>query len=156
MENMDEKTRVINGLVDAARSSTGSTTDYKLAQALEIPTQRISDYRSGKRIPDAYACTRLAQALKRDPLEIIAMVEANSAKNEAQRAFWRSYKFFGTPNTFGWLLCGTLAFLGAGLSSGNAEANTIAISHNGGLRKSQRRRYHRRNIGRRADDRLAA
>lgn len=126
MENALE----INRLLDEARSSTGSANDNQLAQVLEIPRQRISGIRAGSEKPSPYVCTRLAQALKRDPLEIIAMVEANSAKNEAQRAFWRSYKFFGTPNTFGWLLCGTLAFLGAGLSGGNANAGMIATSHN--------------------------
>lgn len=125
-----ELTKEINDLLDAAGSSTDSATDYQLAQALEIPTQRISDYRLGRRIPDTYACTRLAQALKRDPLEIIAMIESNNAKNETQRAFWRSLKFCGMRNSLGLLLSGTLVFLGAGLQAGNAEAAISADSHN--------------------------
>lgn len=141
-------TKEINDLINAAGSSTGCKTDYKLAQVLEIPTQRLSDYRSGKRMPDAYACTRIAQVLKRDPLEIIAIVEAGSAKNEAQRAFWRSFKFCGTRNSLGLLLFGMLAFFGAGFSSGNAEAGTGVGSHNGGLRKNQRRRWERRAVER--------
>ena len=125
-----EKTININELLDGCKLALGAKSDYQMAQMLEMNKGRISEFRSGKRVPDTYACTRMAQALKRDPLEIIAMVEANSAKNETQREFWRSFKFFGTHNGLGLLLFGTLAFSGAGLPGGNANAGVIASSHN--------------------------
>lgn len=69
----------------------GVKTDYKLAQALEIDRARISDYMSGKRTPDAYACMRIALILNRNPTEIIAIVEAESEKNEKRKAFWLDF-----------------------------------------------------------------
>lgn len=66
----------------------GIDTDYKLAKAMEIHSGLISNYMSGKRIPDAYACIRMSMILQRNPAEIIALVEAESEKNEKRKAFW--------------------------------------------------------------------
>lgn len=66
-------------------------TDYKLAQALKIDRARVSDYMSGKRAPDAYACVRMAIILRRDPAEIIAEIEADTEKNAERREFWRDF-----------------------------------------------------------------
>lgn len=125
-----EKVNVINKLLDDAALATGSSTDYKLAQVLDLKRQKIFAMRAGSEKPSSYVCAKLAQVLKRDPLEIIAMVEAESAKSETQREFWRSFKFSGMRNSLGLLLCGTLGFLGAGWNGGNAEAGTVANSHN--------------------------
>ena len=79
-------------LLDKVKEKTGATSDYKLAQVLDIPTQRIADYRSGKRAPDVYACTKIAIAMGVPPIEIIAEVEAESAQTEAKRTFWRNFR----------------------------------------------------------------
>lgn len=63
-------------------------TDYKLAKALEIERARVSDYMTEKRIPDVYACVRIAMALRRDPAEVIAEIKADTARNDKRRAFW--------------------------------------------------------------------
>lgn len=69
----------------------GVKTDYKLAQALDIPTGIMSDLLSGKRTPDAYTCVRMALILERDPSEVLAEVKADTEKNEKRRAFWRDF-----------------------------------------------------------------
>lgn len=120
----------INALLDSAAAALGARSDYHLAQLMELHKARISEIRSGKRMPDTYACTRIAQALGRDPMEIIAMVEAESAKNETQREFWRSFKFSGMRSSLGLLLCGMWVGLGAGWPAGNAEARMAVDSHN--------------------------
>lgn len=66
----------------------GVKTDYKLAQELKIDRARISAYMSEKRVPDTYACVQMAMALRRDPTEIIAIIEADTEKNEKRKAFW--------------------------------------------------------------------
>lgn len=66
-------------------------TDYKLAKAMDMHNGLMSDYMAGKRIPDVYACMRIAEILDRDPLEIIALVEAERAKNDKRRAFWHLF-----------------------------------------------------------------
>lgn len=81
----------ISELLDQAKKATGVASDYKLAQVLDIPRERLSDYRKGKRVPDDYACMRLAMALHKDPLEVLAQVRAISEKSDERRAFWRSF-----------------------------------------------------------------
>lgn len=63
---------------------------YRLAKQLGIPNPRISEYRSGKATPDAYACAKLADALGVDPLALLAQVEAATEKNEIRKAYWKS------------------------------------------------------------------
>lgn len=63
-------------------------TDYKLAKALKIHSGRIADYINGKRIPDENACLRIAMLLERNPIEIIAIVQADTEKNIQRKAFW--------------------------------------------------------------------
>ena len=69
----------------------GVKTDYKLAQALKTSTARISDYMSGKRNPDAYACMQIGLVLHRDPLLILAEIEAETEKNETRKLFWKDF-----------------------------------------------------------------
>lgn len=124
-------------LLEAAREKLGGATDYKLAKMMELPRPRISDYHHGRRQADAYACTRLAMILDRDPLEIIAQVEADSAKTEARRQFWAGFPSGLRRTALGIALCGTAAFSGLGLPGG---AEAASSSHNGGLRQSRKSR----------------
>lgn len=66
-------------------------TDYKLAQKLEIERTRISEYMSGKRVPDEYACMRISLILQRNPAEIIAVIQGESEKNPKRKAFWLDF-----------------------------------------------------------------
>ncbi len=67
-------------------------TEYKLAKALGLPTQRIYDYMAGKRTPNAYAAIKIAECLGLDPLELIAEFEEAGAKNETERSFWAGFR----------------------------------------------------------------
>ena len=69
----------------------GVKTIYKLAQALKVDRARVSDYMSGKRNPDAYTCMQIGLVLHRDPLLILAEIEAETEKNEARRLFWKDF-----------------------------------------------------------------
>lgn len=84
MENitklLDETKRVLN--VDS---------DYALAKALELPTQRISDYYKGTRAPDEFACLKIAEALGKPLDTIIATVKASSEKDGKRREAWENY-----------------------------------------------------------------
>lgn len=77
--------------LDKCKIAAKVSSDYALAQKLEMTTPRISDYYKGKRWPDAYACARIALALDLDPMEVLADIEEQSAKTEARRTFWRSF-----------------------------------------------------------------
>jgi transcriptional regulator with XRE-family HTH domain len=73
----------ISKVLDDAKAELGIDSDYKLAKYLEISNGYIAEWRRGKRIPDAYACMRLADALKIDPIQLLAQIEAETEKNEA-------------------------------------------------------------------------
>jgi transcriptional regulator with XRE-family HTH domain len=75
-------------LLIACKKKIGVDTDYKLAKALKIHSGRIADYINGKRIPDENACLRIAMLLERNPIEIIAIIQADTEKNIQRKAFW--------------------------------------------------------------------
>jgi transcriptional regulator with XRE-family HTH domain len=117
-------------LLEEARQKLGGVTDYKLAQVMQIPRQRVSEYRLGKWQADNYACARIAEILEKDALEIIAAVEAENAKTEERRSYWRSFRGTGRTAILGLLLSGISAFSGLGSPVGNAEAAPAVSSHN--------------------------
>lgn len=92
------------------REKLEGATDYRIAQVLDISTQNISEYVRGIREADTYACTRIAMVLEVDPLEVIAQVEAEAARTEKKREFWKSFRSSGSRAILGLLLCATLAF----------------------------------------------
>lgn len=67
-------------------------TEYKLAKGLGLPTQRVYDYMSGKRTPNAYAAVKIAECLGLDPLALIAEFEEMTAKNPEERSFWADFR----------------------------------------------------------------
>lgn len=80
----------ISKVLDEAKKKLDITSDYELGKRLGISKQRISAYRAGTQIPNAYACAKLADALGIDPLGLLAQVEAATEKNEARRNYWRA------------------------------------------------------------------
>ncbi|MDP2031455.1 MAG: helix-turn-helix transcriptional regulator [Thiobacillus sp.] len=114
-------------LLEETREKLGGVTDYKLAKKMQLPRQRVSNYKNGERQADNYACLRIAEILERDPLEIIAEVEAETAKTQERRDYWSNFRGIGRTATLGLLLYGILGFSG-GVLPGGAEASTT--SHN--------------------------
>jgi transcriptional regulator with XRE-family HTH domain len=118
-------------LIEQVRAKLDGATDYKIAQVLEISKQKVSAMRKGTEKPDAYDCARMAEILERDPLEVIAQVEAEAARTEKKRQYWRSF-FSGlkrTAHAIAW--CGIAIGSGEGLAPGHAEAAAAVSSHNG-------------------------
>lgn len=77
--------------LDKCKIALGIKSDYALAKALEMNSGMITHYYKGKRWPDAYACAKIALALKLDPLEVLADIESQSEKTEKRREFWRGF-----------------------------------------------------------------
>ncbi|WP_310446134.1 hypothetical protein [Thiobacillus sp.] len=114
-------------LIEQVRKKLEGATDYKIAQVLDLHSEYVSGYVNGDRKADAYACARIAEILERDPLEVIAQVEAEAARTEKKRAYWRSF-FSGLKRTaHGFALLGIIAFSGHGPQGGAEAAST---SHN--------------------------
>lgn len=115
-------------LIEQVRAKLNGATDYKLAQVLDLHSEYVHGYVKGTRAADNYACAKIAEILERDPLEVIAQVEAEAARTEKKREYWRSF-FSGlkqAPHVVA--LCGILGFSAAGWPVG-AEASST--SHNG-------------------------
>ncbi|WP_153111050.1 hypothetical protein [Propionivibrio limicola] len=83
-------TKVIE-LLDAVKKAKGIETNYALAKALELPTQRISDYYKGNRFPDATACLQIAKALGMEFGRVSAIVQLEAEKDEKKRGLWEDY-----------------------------------------------------------------
>lgn len=97
-------------LFEEVRTKLGGVSTYKVAQVLDIPRNIAHYYELGERSADAYACAKIAEILDRDPLEVIAQVEAEAARTEKKRAFWQSF-FSGLKRTAHvFALCGMFAF----------------------------------------------
>jgi len=124
-------------LIEEVRAKLGGATDYKIAQALDLHTKYLTDYKQGRHA-DSYACARIAGILGRDPLELIARVEAESAGSEKKREFWKTFRSSGNRAILEFLLCATLVFSGHALVDGGNSVKAVFRrwkgSHNGGLR----------------------
>lgn len=71
----------------------------------------------GKRTPDNYACMRIAMILQRNPAEILALVEAETEKNPAKKAFWVDFLLHAKQAAkLGMLLLISIAALNGGNS----------------------------------------
>jgi plasmid maintenance system antidote protein VapI len=126
-------------LIEQVRAKMDGATDYKIAQALDIPRQTASELVRGNRAADAYTCARIAEILERDPLEIIAQVEAEAARTEKKRQYWRSFFSGMRRKAHVVALSATCGFFAGGLPAGNAEAGPLSTSHNGRLRQQPKR-----------------
>lgn len=102
----------VKKLLDAAKAATGAETDYRLAKNLDLPDQRISDYYKGKRIPDEFACLKIAEALDMPLANVIAAVKAEAEKDEKRREEWRNYlkKLGGVAASVALAVCASVIF----------------------------------------------
>ena len=91
MEETEMET--IRSLLDDAKKAKGVESHYALAKALELPTQRISDYYNGtgSKVPDEFACLQIAKALGRSYEEVSAIVRIEAEKDETRREVWREH-----------------------------------------------------------------
>lgn len=140
-------------LLEAVRKKMHGATDYRISIELAIRKQTISNYHNGTQQADAYACTKFAEVLGRDPLEVIAEVEAQAARTTAAREFWKSFRGTGRRAAVGLLSFGIALFSGVAPQAGEANAGIGTTSHNARLRRSRLAafgrtvRAWRRNIG---------
>lgn len=77
--------------LDRVKEKLAISSNYAVAKALEIERQRVNDYYRGERVPDSYACTKIAVLLGEDPALVIAEIQAESETNAKKRSFWRDF-----------------------------------------------------------------
>jgi hypothetical protein len=76
--------------LDEVKERLDLPSDYALAKALGLTRTAVSNYRSGRSMPDDLACARLADAIGCEPMEVIAAINYQRAKTEDARALWES------------------------------------------------------------------
>jgi len=99
-----------------------------------LPRQNISHYRDGSRQADSYAAAQIALALERDPLEVIAEIEAESARSKPARDFWRSFLSGHQLTAIGGALLLMFGFSGVGTT----PVQAAEPAHNVRLRQPKR------------------
>jgi len=65
--------------------------DYALAKALGISTQRVSNIGKGSVRPEAYEALKIGEILNIHPLILLAEFEAENAKKPERVAFWENF-----------------------------------------------------------------
>lgn len=69
----------------------GIKSDYALAKAVGISTQRLSNILKGSVRPEAYEAVKIGEILNLHPLMLLAEFEAENAKTEERKAFWVNF-----------------------------------------------------------------
>lgn len=73
--------------IDELKERLNLKSDYAVAQYLSIPRQSMTKIRNGYTLGHS-KCLKIANALKIDPIEIIATVEAQKEKDPDLKAIW--------------------------------------------------------------------
>jgi transcriptional regulator with XRE-family HTH domain len=81
----------IEKLIEQAKEKANIESDYKLAQALGISRAIVSQWKSGTKHPSTTQAIQLATLAKMDEMEVIARIEAATAKTPEKRKFWTDY-----------------------------------------------------------------
>ena len=88
-------------LLTEARKKLNLTSDAALAQYLETSHATVGHWRTGKHLPDATQCAKLAVIVGIDPLEVIATFESQRLKRAPENAaFWKKHVTIGRELIF--------------------------------------------------------
>lgn len=79
--------RWFDSYIDELKEKLNFSSDYKVSQFLGIHRQNMTKIRNGE-VLRADKCLLIANALNRDPLEIIATARAQKEKNPELKAIW--------------------------------------------------------------------
>src|SRR5438094_70791 len=77
-------------LIDDAKEALKITSDYALAKHWGLQPQHISRYRNGTNRFDDYAICRIAEALDKDPRELLAQRELSKEPSGERRSYWET------------------------------------------------------------------
>lgn len=75
-------------LLDAAKVAAGCGTDYQFAKRFQINLATVSGWRTGKRTLDDDHAAMIAGILGREPVEVMALCQAERAKDAVNRGRW--------------------------------------------------------------------
>lgn len=117
-----------NKYLDRCKAALAITSDYALAKALDVQTQRISNYRAERASADPEICIKIAEVLGIPPLTVIADVQREKARDAKTRDLWKKYSSAAA------ILLATLLSV---TSARNAAASAVYDSTNDFLHNPQ-------------------
>lgn len=120
METLDE-------IIDAAIKASGANSQADFARKIGVSHPTITNWKTRRSTPDAYALMELQKILKKDARELLAIIEAERAKDSNRREYWNEVKkSFRTTSAAA--LVGLALFLSIGQPN-SAEAKEFTIKH---------------------------
>ncbi|KKL16976.1 hypothetical protein LCGC14_2490150 [marine sediment metagenome] len=117
--------------LDALRVKHNLPSDNQLAKFLEMPRERISMYRTGKREFDASTCIVIAFWLEEPPGYVLASIEAARAKRTKIREVWTLIAQQAKKASAAALVCVITALLSAspaGVSQAKGVSDAAALT----------------------------
>lgn len=134
--------------LDDCKKRLGLSSTYQLAKAWEMNKEVLSNYYLGKRVPDEFACFKIAETLGIDAAYVIAKIKAETEKDPKKAEY---FKVFGgvlkkqAVNIMLVLVCVTSLlsapdtgndnlFVAAASSAATMLVHEFATSYNGLLR----------------------
>lgn len=108
-----------------ARTPTGTT--YAAAKLLKVNEQTARNWTTGKSLPDAYGCVRIAQVLDLPPMQVIADIEAEREAGTEKGRRWQDLarKFASSALAVG---CITIGTIGGSSPWQGAEASQTIVN----------------------------
>lgn len=117
----------VAALLDKAKAMHRLSSDYKLALVMGIRTTSITNYRSGKTLPDARVIGILCDLTGDDPALLAAEIEEQRAATPEARAIWHQVAVrlqqAAAAGVFSVLAA---VFLAVGVPSGDASAKGVS------------------------------
>lgn len=77
--------------LDRCKLALGVSSNYALAKSMGIPENYISDFYKFKRTPDEYACFQIAEILKLNHAEVIAVIQIARGKNKVKLLYFKEF-----------------------------------------------------------------
>jgi hypothetical protein len=76
-------------LLDSAKAKAGIESDYRLSKLIEINSSAVTNYRSGRSLPNEAILQRLCVLSGDDPELIAAQIQSRRAASEEARQLWQ-------------------------------------------------------------------
>jgi predicted transcriptional regulator len=82
--------------LNEAKTKLGLSSDYQAAKWLGVSTAALARYQKGQRTIDDYAAMKIADALGKQPIEVIALANMERETISERKEFWRKIATAGT------------------------------------------------------------
>jgi len=114
--------------LDECKEKLDIKSNYALAKALNVKDNIIGYYYSGERVPDEFACFKIAEVLEIDPAIVIAEIRAESEKDPKKREYFRAFRGACGKAAAGIMLALALSVFFANVPPDGARSSLVAAA----------------------------